>query len=115
MTWKSYCISPIDFRWEYLPTVEEIASKFAHADAAAVVHGNTYHSPELTRFLADFEAAKKLASEGYWEGDYRNSPVVFFLPTECEFQYAFAWKQDNNGSTFIVSPVALPWLDEHSL
>lgn len=115
MAWKSSCISPIDFRWEYLPTVEEVASKFAYADAEAAVHGDADGGDELTSFLAAFEAAKKLASAGYWEGDYRNPPVVFFLPTELEFQYAFAWKQDNNGSTFVVSPVALPWLDEHSI
>jgi hypothetical protein len=28
---------------------------------------------------------------------------------ECEF--LLAWKQDNNGQTFIASPYPLPWLD----
>jgi hypothetical protein len=30
---------------------------------------------------------------------------------ELEVGYAFVWKQDNNGSTFVLSPVPLPYLD----
>jgi hypothetical protein len=61
--------------------------------------------------------AQQLARQIYWEGDIRggffgdNGPWVCPLPLgECSNDYLIAWKQDNNGSTFIASPVELPWL-----
>jgi hypothetical protein len=48
-----------------------------------------------------------------WEGDIREGPYVCPLPmNDYGFEYLIAWKQDNNGTTFVVSPCALPWLEE---
>jgi hypothetical protein len=33
-----------------------------------------------------------------------------WLPYDTEFAYGFVWKQDNNGTTFVASPVPMPWL-----
>jgi hypothetical protein len=29
------------------------------------------------------------------------------------FEFGLAWKQDNNGTTFVLSPIELPHLKEH--
>ncbi|MGA8614265.1 MAG: hypothetical protein WB760_21835 [Xanthobacteraceae bacterium] len=37
------------------------------------------------------------------------------MPTDAtgaDGHYMIAWKQDNNGMTFIVSPHKLPWLEQ---
>lgn len=67
----------------------------------------------LKQFKNDFKHAQQLAGEKGWEGDFRGDAHVFMLPTENEFTYGFAWKQENNGTTYIVSPVAFPHLKEH--
>lgn len=65
---------------------------------------------DLDRFKeAAFGAAR---SELRWEGDIREGPFFAGLPTTAEYWSSFmmAWKQDNNGSTFVASPKDLPWL-----
>lgn len=57
--------------------------------------------------------AMALAKRAGWEGDIRQGPYVAALPNgDCESDLMIAWKQDNNGETFIVSPLLLPWLEE---
>lgn len=112
MPWKAYHLSPIDWNWQYLPTVEEIATRFAADDAALDLNEAPEYEPRmLPDFLKHFAMAKEMASEVGWEGDWRAKPRVFFLPGETNFDYAFVWKQDNNGSTFVISPHPLSWLD----
>jgi hypothetical protein len=61
-----------------------------------------------------WELAQDLAKRIYWEGDVRSSeggPWWTPIPWETgDWEYVIAWKQDNNGSTFVASPVQLPWL-----
>lgn len=111
MAFKAYYILPIDFGWEYLPTVEEFADKLAKSDLAIKLGKEPFGDPKLDQFLADFATAQDLATDQGWEGDFRGSPRVFFVPVEGEFVYGFAWKQDNNGDTLVVSPQPLSWLD----
>jgi len=62
--------------------------------------------------------AMELAREKGWEGDIRrgeNGPCVTALPFVDPEEYGkayhiIAWKQDNNGQTFVASPQQLPWL-----
>ncbi|HQS18588.1 hypothetical protein [Reyranella sp.] len=55
-----------------------------------------------------FDLAKKVG----WEGDIRSGNFfVSGLPAEGASEIMIAWKQDNNGQTFVASPFALPWLD----
>jgi hypothetical protein len=56
-----------------------------------------------------FERARAMG----WEGDIREGPYVAGLPYE-ERDIIVAWKQDNNGQTFIASPVELPWLEKET-
>jgi hypothetical protein len=60
----------------------------------------------------DFNISKELATENGWEGDFRGSAYVFWIPDEHNMRYGFVWKQDNNGTTFVVSPVPLPHLKD---
>lgn len=42
---------------------------------------------------------------------------VFYLPNpgNQNTYFGFVWKQSNNGTTYICSPVALPWISEQDL
>lgn len=115
MTHFIYRIGPIDAGWDYLPTVEEVAKKVAIeniADATSKdpLHYESYEN--FDKFMDAFRSAKSIAKCTGWEGDYRlyEGPRVFFLPSESTFEYGFVWKQDNNGSTFVISPIELPHL-----
>ncbi|MBC2653774.1 hypothetical protein H7F50_04260 [Novosphingobium flavum] len=112
MTFFVYAITPIDWTWEFLPTVEDVAVQFARHDATLAVHGYQFEGPMLPELLKRLERAKTIARQHGWEGDYRSdaTPRVFFVPGEGQFEYGFAWKQENNGTTFVASPVAMPHL-----
>jgi hypothetical protein len=48
-----------------------------------------------------------------WEGDCSQGPFWLPLPADTgNYLFLFAWKQSNNGTTFVASPVELPWLDQ---
>lgn len=49
-----------------------------------------------------------------WQGDIREGPFVAGVPTfeiRNTSLFMVAWKQDDDGLTFIASPVRLPWLE----
>ena len=51
-----------------------------------------------------------------WEGDVRDGTgiYVFAVPgEESDTEVGFVFKQDNNGTTFVISPVELPHLRDH--
>lgn len=99
--WYSYEIPPIDFRWEHLNSPEHILATIKNDDDWEI-------SAHI--FEAAYENAKKLASSLGWEGDALEE-AVFFVPVEGEFRYGFALKQSNNGTTYIISPIPLPHLE----
>lgn len=46
-----------------------------------------------------------------WDGDIRDKNLyVFALPDDGGTRLGLVWKQDDNGTTFVCSPVELPWL-----
>jgi len=95
-----YVMSPIDF-WEGWLTEDEIKDRL--------------HRDDLKRYLARKEKALELAGARGWEGDFRQGPFFSTIPMDdgasgCEV--LVGWKQDNNGTTFVVSPYQLPWLRE---
>ncbi len=114
--WIVYEMDPIDFHWEHLQTVQEIAAKLVNPTVDDLLNDMPGISGEtVVDFLSDLETALALARKKYWEGDFRPNytPRVLWLPDprRNKFRYAFAWKQDNNGTTFIVAPFVLPWLE----
>lgn len=111
MTWHTYEIPPIDMGWENLRTVREHVSFLAEKMQGSAAK-NDVDAADLHSFLAAWESAKDAASSKGWEGDLRIEPVVFWVPDDAEFSYGFVLKQDNNGTTYVVSPVRMPWLEE---
>lgn len=49
--------------------------------------------------------------ESYWDGDIRGRDIyvggIPYPGFECELNIILLWKQDNNGSTFMMSPFPL--------
>lgn len=109
MKWHVYEIIPIDFGWENLKTVKETVATIAgFNDVVKDIEG--VNSSAVRGFLDRWDSAKSEASRKGWEGDFRHDPIVFWLPNEYDFEYGFVFKQENNGTTFVVSPFPLPWL-----
>jgi hypothetical protein len=104
MGWRAYQFSPIDFGWEHLKTVAETISFLSQ--------NNESFDSDISALLSNWALAKELAKKKGWEGDFREEPRVFWFPSEYEMIYGFVFKQDSNGSTFIVSPVEFPFLKE---
>lgn len=53
-----------------------------------------------------------------WEGDIRDDDIYFFSipdPDNARELFGYVWKQDNNGTTFICSPIQIKWLDAYRL
>ncbi len=104
-----YCYYPktiIDFRWEFLPTVEETIVKIASK------LGDGFHTNELECLLHCFKKAKNLAKKIGWDEHITHGMYVLYFPVNDGFEYGFAWKQNGksgNGSTFIISPIELPY------
>ncbi|MGQ4879209.1 hypothetical protein ACOJCM_11655 [Billgrantia sp. LNSP4103-1] len=110
MSWFVYEIPPIDIGWEHLKSVRETLSDIV-SYGAAYDGGNEIDASEINAFLRSWDHAKELAGTHSWEGDFREEPKVFWLPGDVEFRYGFVFKQDNNGTTYVVSPQELPALN----
>jgi hypothetical protein len=99
----AYAIPPMDFGWEALPTVEQYKKLMSESDAGTYL---------VEAVIALVESATSYESPVGWEGDYRagHEPRVVTLPDDGHPKLALIWKQDNNGTTVVVSQVQLPWL-----
>ena len=110
MTWYTYEIPPIDHGWDNLKTVRETAAALLER-SGSTIRKNDVDDSDFQSFLRSWESAKDAASVKGWDGDFRHEPVVMWIPNDTEFNYGFAFKQDNNGTTYIISPVEMPWLE----
>ena len=88
-----YVLPPIDFGWTKL----------------------TIADPDAEPLSAILKRAAALPKGYAWERDFTWGPGQFAIPTENEFIVGYAWKQPNNGTTFVASPVELPWLEKLDL
>jgi hypothetical protein len=75
----------------------------------------TADPPRRTRWaLQAVLALADTAAQVRWNGDMRHQPSVGATldpPGTCPYLVV---KQDNNGTTFVVSAAPLPWLTEHT-
>lgn len=126
-TLYAYQINPVDW-WAGALTLQEVMDRIRAEGLESRLpwpgdpDPEGHEEPAVARLLGLYEAARVAAYEAGWEGDIRTGPYAWMLPNpdgggELE-PFAFAWKQDNNGATFVVSKVALPHLvnsftDEH--
>lgn len=116
MAKRAYVLAPVDFGWELMDTVDERVCKLVSLERENFKNRECDFC-DLTSvkiFLNNWEEAKGLATQAGWEGDVRfgNGPCVFDIPFSDGIETCFIFKQDNNGCTFVVSPVEMPWLDE---
>ena len=111
-----YVCPPMDHNWENLKSVTEYAQELGARDAAIIAQdgekGLLYFNDTVGDFLKEWEKAKTAAYEHGWEGDFRQGPGIFWLPDETGFIYGFVFKQDNNGTTYVISPKRLHWIEE---
>lgn len=113
--WHIYQLGPVDNGWNRLRTVRQTAEELAadmvriDMDQLEFPEGPTYQD-----FMGAWKSAQHFAAQNGWEADFRQDPVVFWLPTTSEgvdFDFGFVFKQDNNGTTYVVSPMPLPSLE----
>lgn len=108
MGWIVYELGPIDWGWENLKTVAQTLAQIAKSPAADIDYSKDVDTEGVRSFLDSWESAKQAALNTGWEGDFRHEPCVFWLPGEMNFVHGFVFKQDNNGTTYVVSPQELP-------
>jgi len=98
-----YELGPVDY-FDGAMTVDQ-AIKSSNEDVGQEI---------LRSFL---QAARAVIDESSWEGTITDGPYVIALPPvdgDFSLLWGFIWKQNNNGTTFIASPLPLWWLDEPS-
>lgn len=113
MRWYVYEVYPIDYWWDYLHSLSDVMARLSADSLHDEANEKGYDLSVVKSFVDDWESAKMAASSKGWEGDFRHKPVVFWIPIEDRFEHGFVFKQDNNGTTFVVSPVELPWLGSY--
>jgi len=103
-----YEMSPIDF-FDGCLTLTEYLTAIAHKPRSCwnKEPGETIVDT-ISLLVAEMGKLK------YWEGDIKDGIYVFAIPGDVETRIGFVWKQDNNGQTFVISPVELPHLKEYS-
>lgn len=100
-----YAVGPIDF-WSGWLTPEEAIGP---TDTAGAHEPSKIDQSDFEEF---FGQAKEIArSTRGWEGDIRQGPFVAGFPVHDGGAFVVAWKQDNNGTTFIASPQRLLHLE----
>lgn len=106
-----YSLAPIDF-WTGWLTEEQYLLQLA-GEAIRSENYTATLEQIAARYLQQKAAALSQAKSMGWEGDMREGPFIAGLPPDApgaDGQIMIAWKQRNNGETFVVSPHPLPWL-----
>ena len=101
-----YTIPPIDF-FDGCIGLEDYIKSYDGCDTGefGMYQKNERINDIITKLIIG------MSSFEYWEGDIRGKIEVFSVPAEGMTEIGFILKQDNNGTTFIISPVPLPHLD----
>ena len=103
MEWNVYEIAPIDIGWHHIDTVKETSLKLAKIP-------DNVGEYDLNSFLRLWQSAQFAAGSKGWDGEFRGDPCVFWMPFDDAMRCGFVFKQDNNGTTYVVSEVAFPRL-----
>ncbi|RYG57718.1 MAG: hypothetical protein EON56_01825 [Alphaproteobacteria bacterium] len=73
-----------------------------------------HHSGSIQRdaYLQQLARSEAIARAAGWEGDKRSGPYIAGLPYDSvtDTPFMIGWKQDSNGTTFVVSPFRLEYL-----
>lgn len=103
-----YHVSPIDF-WDGWQTPDQVFLQEQLDDEELVNIGGISRN----EWEPLWRKAQQLAKKVQFEGDVSFGPYLSVLPDPDSNGSALliAWKQSNNGSTFIASPYPLTWLN----
>jgi hypothetical protein len=116
--YKLYCyhINPIDW-WDGAITRRQLIGTIIQNDFS---HRGLPYKDMWKRIESvgkELDELSWAAERGFrkigWEGDIRREeggPYFFALPGDSCLLFGYILKQDNNGETFIASPMPLPWL-----
>ncbi len=107
-----YRTFPIDFWYGWTPFLEVLKD---------ALNDEQYIPINPKELLARLQQAQLVAREQLcWDGDIRGGfghhdggPWVAPLPAKSGgYEFLLAWKQDDNGMTFVISPQPLQWLEQ---
>jgi hypothetical protein len=107
---RLYCIAPIDWWDGWIPEFNYLRGLFTDEYA-------DNNRDRVAAYVSLRAKAERMALEAEWEGDMSFGVFVSALPPDdCggECPVLIAWKQSNNGTTFVYSPRPLPWLQENA-
>ena len=107
-----YETDPLDY-FDGMVPLDEAIQKRANDDTTPPGWGIGIN--EIIHFIM-FCAYKVAKKKTFWEGDIRGNNIYLFSlpdPDSVSSRLGLIWKQDNNGTTFICSPVEIPWLKEY--
>jgi hypothetical protein len=107
-----YEMSPVDY-WEGMTP---LGSYFDDRCMSNMLEWR--RAPEFDRVLRFLFRTMEIArSHGHWEGDVAHGPYISAVPDSGGLDCALilAWKQSNNGTTYVASQIELPWLAEYRL
>jgi hypothetical protein len=103
----AYELPPIDYWAGTIEFDPEYEAKIAAEPEPAGIFGEAHaRSTELTEL---HRRAVVVFRELHWEGD--GGWVYGAVPGDTTTQLWISVKQENNGTTYVLSPVAMPWLD----
>lgn len=111
-----YQTAPVDYFAGMLPIA--IAAENMWKELDEIEESGNEAVFNLFKLAMDCSRAVSLAKSSYWEGDIRGHDLYVFAlpdPDATPPHLGLMWKQDNNGTTFICSPVALPWISNDDL
>lgn len=103
-----YACPPIDYFDGCMTVEQHFANKTAGDDGQV----------DLVAIITDLHLlVREMHSMPTWEGDVTEGPFIFSLPDPHRsiMEIGFVWKQENNGTTFVLSPFQLPWLTNHGV
>jgi len=107
-----YESSPLD-DFHGLSSAKEIVSSFMRRPVYEYYCPND-HS---TKFTELFELAMRcarfvsMAEKSHWEGDIGDLHFFAVPQPPDRIAIGLVWKQGNNGTTYICSPIPLPWVE----
>ncbi|MCW7552672.1 hypothetical protein NX722_08445 [Endozoicomonas gorgoniicola] len=101
-----YELDPIDYFSGSIP-LEDYLKSIKEMD-------DTFGEYEFTQRQIG-RLTSKMKTISSWEGDIIDGVYVFAMPgsnMDTNLALGIVWKQRSNGTTFVVSELELPWLEE---
>lgn len=119
MEWFTYEIGPIDHGWELSETVSQFLRRIGESELLRNIERLHHSKPngddfgdeviDASSFVALYQSAWSECGAAAYD-ELRQEPQVFAVPSEGMLELGFIFKEDNNGTTYVVSPVPLPHL-----